>query len=134
MSRKKTNAKTSAPKAGAKKTNKAGPKPGSKRTHSAIEDDENKENQGKEDSNSGIDDDDPRLRYVTDDCDQVRERIEHFISRGEMTVPEFVKAIGVPRDSYLIFMDRHGPDSGCTTSTYENAWRFFKKRELNGIQ
>ena len=37
-------------KSGAKKTNnasKAGPKSGSKRAHSAIEDDENKENNGK---------------------------------------------------------------------------------------
>lgn len=132
MSRKKTNAKTSAPKAGAKKTNKAGPKTGSKRTHSAIEDDENKENQGRE--TSEINDDDPRLRHVADDCDQIRERIEHFISRGEMTVPEFVKAIGVTGNSYLVFMDHDGPDSGRNISTYERAWRFFKKRELNGIQ
>jgi hypothetical protein len=130
-----SNPKTTAPKSGAKKRNnasKAGPKPRSKRAHSAIEDDENKENNGK--GNSGIDDDDPRLRYVTDNCDQVRERIEHFISRGEMTVSEFVKAIDVTGNSYLIFMDHDGPDSGRNLSVYENAWRFFKERELNGIQ
>lgn len=34
---------------------------------------------------------------------------------------EFVKAIGVTQDSYLIFMDRYGPDDGCTLSTYERA-------------
>jgi hypothetical protein len=135
MSRKKTDAKMIAPKPGAKKTKNAsntGPKLGSKRAHSSIEDDENKENQGRE--NSEIDGDDPRLRHVTDDCDQVRERIEHFISRGEMTVSEFVKAIGVTRNSYLIFMDHDGPDSGRDISTYESAWRFFKKRELKGTQ
>lgn len=51
-----------------------------------------------------------------------------------MTVPEFVKAIGVSGDLYLIFMDHDGPDSGRNISVYENAWRFFKKRQLNGIQ
>jgi hypothetical protein len=135
LSKNQSNPKTTAPKPGVKKTNKAskaGPKPGSKRAHSAIEDDENKENEGKE--NSEIDDDDPRLRHVTDDCDQVRERIEHFVSRGEMTVSEFVKAIGVTGNLYLIFMDHDGPASGRNISTYERAWRFFKKRELNGIQ
>ena len=51
-----------------------------------------------------------------------------------MTVSEFVKAIGVSGDLYLIFMDHDGPNSGRNISVYENAWRFFKKRQLNGIQ
>jgi hypothetical protein len=132
----KSMAKRSAPKLATKKTNnasKTGPKTGSKRAHSAIEDDADKENQSGKDSE--ISDDDPRLKQVTDDCDQVRERIEHFISRSEMTVAEFVKAIGVTKNSYLLFMDHDDPNSGRTNSVYENAWRFFKKRELlSGIQ
>lgn len=81
-----------------------------------------------------ISDDDPRLKHVTDNCDQVRERIEYFISRGEMTMSEFVKAIGVTENSYLLFMDHDGPESGSKISVYERAWQFFKKREFNGIR
>jgi hypothetical protein len=50
-----------------------------------------------------------------------------------MTLSEFLKEIGVNGNSYLIFMEHEGPDSGCNISTYERAWRFFKKRELKGI-
>jgi len=134
MSRKQSATKSSAKPAAKKTTNasKAGPKIGSKRAHSVIEDDENKENNGKE--SLEISDDDPRLQRVTDDCDQVRERIEYFISRGEMTVSEFVKAIGVTRNSYLTFMDHDGPNSGRDINVYERVWRFFKRRELNGIR
>ncbi|KAL5692813.1 hypothetical protein EMGR_005674 [Emarellia grisea] len=81
-----------------------------------------------------IDSDDERLNYIEWNCDQVRRRIRSFIESGEMKIGEFQNAIGVSSRSYLDFMGQHGRDKGSGSSTYINAARFFKKRELQGIK
>ncbi|RHZ61084.1 hypothetical protein CDV55_100521 [Aspergillus turcosus] len=63
-----------------------------------------------------IDSDDERLNYIDWNCDQ------------------FQDAIGVSSRSYLDFMGQNGRDNGSGSSTYINAARFFKKRELQGIK
>jgi hypothetical protein len=51
-----------------------------------------------------------------------------------MTVNEFCNAINVQADSYYAFMMKDGEWEGLSASTYGNAWRFFKGRELRGIK
>ena len=94
----------------------------SKRPHTDIENHEE------------IDDDDPRLEEITDSCDVVRRKINTFINSGEMKVTEFQRAIGVSSNSYLTFMKQHGPTKGIESKTYDAAFAFFKKRELQGIK
>ncbi|GFF80386.1 hypothetical protein IFM53868_02846 [Aspergillus udagawae] len=81
-----------------------------------------------------IDSDDERLSYIDWNCDQVRRRIRAFIESGEMKIGEFQDAIGVSSRSYLEFLGQNGRDKGSGSSTYINAARFFKKRELQGIK
>lgn len=79
------------------------------------------------------DDDDPRFRYITENCDQVRRKINTFINNGGMKVGEFQKAINVGAGSYSSFMKQKGKDAGSFSDTYHAAWKFFKKRELKGL-
>jgi hypothetical protein len=81
-----------------------------------------------------IDSDDERLSYIDWNCDQVRRRIRAFIESGEMKIGEFQDAIGFSSRSYLEFLGQNGRDKGSGSSTYINAARFFKKRELQGIK
>jgi hypothetical protein len=50
-----------------------------------------------------------------------------------MKVGEFQKAADISANSYRLFMKQSGPHSGCNSDAYQNAWAFFKKRELAGI-
>ncbi|MCJ1251560.1 hypothetical protein MMC30_008795 [Trapelia coarctata] len=95
--------------------------PTAKRPHSEAE------------STEEISDDDPRLQYISDNCNQVRRKIHDFINSGAMKVGEFQSAIGVTTGSYARFMKQNGPQSGYGSDTYEAAATFFKKRELQGI-
>lgn len=81
-----------------------------------------------------IDSDDERLRYIDLNCDQVRRRIRSFLESGEMMKGEFEKAIGSSNTSLNNFMGQSGPMKGVGSSTYDNAFAFFKKRELQGIK
>jgi hypothetical protein len=47
---------------------------------------------------------------------------------------EFEKAIGSSSRSLNTFMGQNGPMKGMGSSTYDNAFIFFKKRELQGIK
>jgi hypothetical protein len=81
-----------------------------------------------------IDSDDDRLCYITDSCDQVRRKIRTFLEAGEMKVGEFQKALGVSSNAYSRFMGQNGRDKGSGCDTYIEAFKFFKKRELQGIK
>lgn len=58
--------------------------------------------------------------------------INALIDNGEMKVGEFQKKIGVSSNSYQGFMHQNGPDKGVGSDTFFKAWKFFKKRQLQG--
>jgi hypothetical protein len=84
---------------------------------------------------SDDDEDEDEDGYLTFDwnCDQVRRKINTFIESGEMKVTQFQKEIGVNSKSYGSFMKMKGPNKGIDNSTMSQAYRFFKKREKEGI-
>lgn len=51
-----------------------------------------------------------------------------------MKVGEFQKAIGTNSGSYAAFMGQKGAHKGANSMVYQNAFAFFKHRELNGIK
>ena len=51
-----------------------------------------------------------------------------------MKVGEFQKAIHVTSNSYARLMKQNGPTKGSGTDTYDRAFVFFKKRELQGFE
>jgi hypothetical protein len=67
-------------------------------------------------------------------CDRVRTKIRNFINSGEMKVGEFQKAIGTNSKSYTAFMGQKGANKGVNSMVYQNAFAFFKHRELNGVK
>ncbi|TVY20105.1 hypothetical protein LARI1_G001947 [Lachnellula arida] len=67
-------------------------------------------------------------------CDQVRRKIRAFLGAGEITIGELHKTLGVSAKSFNTFMGKNGPDNGMNTATYPAAYRFFKKREAEGIK
>jgi hypothetical protein len=81
-----------------------------------------------------IDSDDERLQQIDLNCDQVRRRIRSFLESGEMKKGEFQNAIGCSTASLNNFLGQNGPMKGSGSSTYENAFVFFKRRELQGIK
>lgn len=81
-----------------------------------------------------ISDDDPRLYHVDQSCQQIRRKIRDFIDGGNMKVKEFQEAIGVSARSYQNFMSMTGTDKGMNCDTYPAAFKFFKKRELQGLR
>ncbi|KAH6647374.1 hypothetical protein BKA67DRAFT_594477 [Truncatella angustata] len=81
-----------------------------------------------------IDDDDPRLQEVDQSCQQVRAKVRRFLDSGAMKVGEFQAAIDVGSVQYYRFMKLNGKDAGFGSDMYYKAWRFFKKRELQGIK
>jgi hypothetical protein len=56
------------------------------------------------------------------------------LASGEMKIGELQKAMGVTAKSYDTFMGKNGPDNGTNTATLPSAYRFFKKREAEGIK
>lgn len=81
-----------------------------------------------------IDSDDYHLCYISDNCDKVRRNIRAFINAGEMRVAEFQRTLGVSSNAYVRFMSQRGHDKGSGCDTYTEAFKFFKKRELQGLQ
>jgi len=71
--------------------------------------------------------------YITENCDQVRRKINRFIDNGGMKVGEFIKAIRVTNVGYYRFMKQSGKDKGASSETYVAAYRFFEKREAQGL-
>ena len=81
-----------------------------------------------------IDDDDERLRHIDMNCDQVRRRIRTFLENGEMKVTEFQKQIGSRSESLNNFLGQNGPLKGSGSDVYVRTFKFFKKRELQGLK
>ncbi|ETS78149.1 hypothetical protein PFICI_10211 [Pestalotiopsis fici W106-1] len=81
-----------------------------------------------------IDDDDPRLDYPDESAQKVRAKVRRFIDSGAMKVGEFQKAIDVGSVQYYRYMNQNGTDAGSGSDMYYNAWKFFKKRELQGVK
>jgi hypothetical protein len=67
-------------------------------------------------------------------CDQIRRKIRAVLASGEMKIGELQKAMGVTAKPYNTFMGKNGPDDGMNTATFPSAYRFFKKREAEGIK
>ena len=86
-----------------------------------------------EDSDGDSSSEDYSPFYVSENCDQVRRKINKFIDNGGMKVGEFIKAIGVSSVSYYRFMKQSGKDKGATSDTYMAAYRFFVKRIAQGL-
>jgi hypothetical protein len=82
----------------------------------------------------GEDPDEDLAGYVTENCDQIRRKIDLFLGTGEMKVGEFQKAIGVNSKGYSMFMGQTGRDKGSGSNTYYAASKFFKLREMKGIK
>lgn len=64
----------------------------------------------------------------------MRRKIRAYLGSGEMNVGEFAKAVGSSNRSYNTFMTQNGPDKGRGCDFYFAAFRFFKKRELQGLK
>ncbi|CAD0110173.1 unnamed protein product [Aureobasidium uvarum] len=69
-----------------------------------------------------------------DSCTVVRGKIKRFLEAGEMRVGQFCDAIGVSGNAYRRFMAQNGKFAGEGSETYQNAWLFFKKREMAGLK
>lgn len=67
-------------------------------------------------------------------CNQIRTKINTLIRSGEIKVTHFQKEIGVTSNSYTNFMKSKGPFGGVNSSTYEEAHRYFRKREESGMK
>ncbi|KAL6859958.1 hypothetical protein ACO1O0_003982 [Amphichorda felina] len=80
-----------------------------------------------------IDEDDGRLYYITDSCQQTRRKVRNWIESGAMKVGEFQKELGISSKGYGNFMNRNGTWDGQGCDMYSLAARFFKKRELQGL-
>ncbi|KAK3329830.1 hypothetical protein B0H66DRAFT_634958 [Apodospora peruviana] len=59
---------------------------------------------------------------MTENCDQIRRKINRFIDSGAMSKTAFAKEIG------------HGAMKGCNFAAYDAAWAYFKKREVAGLK
>ena len=66
-------------------------------------------------------------------ADQVRRRIRTFLDSGAMTTGEFQDAIGVNSKGYNMFMTQTGKNKGTGSNTFQNAWVYFKAREMKGL-
>lgn len=67
-------------------------------------------------------------------CDQVRRKFQSFLAAGEMNVGELHKTLGVSVKSLNCFLGKNGASKGTNTAAYPAAYRFFKKREAEGIK
>jgi hypothetical protein len=74
------------------------------------------------------------LYTITENCDQIRRKIQSFINSGEMKVTEFQRQLECNSNSYSRFMGQNGPSKGVNSDVYGAAFRFFRRRELQGIK
>jgi hypothetical protein len=81
-----------------------------------------------------LDDYDVLNGHPMDSCTVVRGKINCFLEAGEMKIGQFCDAIGVSGNAYRRFMAQNGKFAGEGCDTYQNAWLFFKKRELAGLK
>lgn len=85
-------------------------------------------------STINLDDYDIPNGHPMDSCTVVRGKIRRFLEAGEMRIGEFCEAIGVSQNAYRRFMAQNGKSGGDSCATYQNAWEFFKKREMAGLK
>lgn len=71
---------------------------------------------------------------MTENCDQVRRKINRMLDAGGMTKTAFAAAIGVSMKSLANFLAMHGAFKGANSASYDNAWAYFKKREMAGLK
>ncbi|KAH8890165.1 hypothetical protein GQ53DRAFT_747637 [Thozetella sp. PMI_491] len=76
---------------------------------------------------------DCRGMAIDANCDQVRRKINAWLDAGVMTKGAFCAAINVSMKSLNGFLAQNGRDKGMGFSAYQEAWEFFKKRELAGL-
>jgi hypothetical protein len=81
-----------------------------------------------------LDDIDVEDMPVTDNCDQVRRKINRFLDNSGMKKGEFAKAIGLSTANLNRFLGQSGPYKGSGCVAYDAAWAFFKKREIAGLK
>ncbi|KAL7626479.1 hypothetical protein AAE478_003251 [Parahypoxylon ruwenzoriense] len=67
-------------------------------------------------------------------CNQVRGRINRLLDSGIMKKGEFCKAIGSNGNSLNTFLSKRGSMEGANSCVYDNAWGWFKQRELAGLK
>lgn len=72
--------------------------------------------------------------HPMDSCTVVRGKIRRFLEAGEMKIGQFCDVIGVSQNAYRRFMAQNGKFAGDGCATYQNAWEFFKKREMAGLK
>jgi hypothetical protein len=70
---------------------------------------------------------------ISDNCDQIRRKINRFIDNGGMKPGEFIKELGINSKTYYTFMKYSGPFKGSNSKIYPAAFRFFQKRESQGL-
>lgn len=61
---------------------------------------------------------------MTENCDQVRRKINRMLDAGGMTKTK----------SLANFLAMHGAFKGANSASYDNAWAYFKKREMAGLK
>lgn len=67
------------------------------------------------------------------DCNEVRHLIQKVIDRGIYKKGEFCNTIGCSPTAVNRFLEKVGPDGGIDSDVYDQAWAWFKKRELAGL-
>ncbi|KAI1099936.1 hypothetical protein F4804DRAFT_65025 [Jackrogersella minutella] len=67
-------------------------------------------------------------------CNQVRGKINKLLDNGIMKKGEFCKAIGSNINTVNTFLAKRGSMDGIGSSVYDNAWGWFKQRELAGLK
>lgn len=67
-------------------------------------------------------------------CNQVRSRINKVLDSGIFKKGEFCDTIGSSSNAVNRFLALSGPDKGCYSDAYGNAWAWFKQRELAGLK
>ncbi|KAK3694367.1 hypothetical protein B0T22DRAFT_477121 [Podospora appendiculata] len=68
-----------------------------------------------------LDDIDVEHMPITENCDQVRRKINRFIDSGAMSKTAFAREIGVSVKLLSGFLGEHGPDKGAGYASVENA-------------
>jgi hypothetical protein len=72
----------------------------------------------------------PERVPVYDDCDQIRRKINHFLSNSGVTQAAFLRAIGAASNSLASFRKLKGKGSGAANCVYHGAYRFFEQQRL----
>ncbi|KAK2604147.1 hypothetical protein N8I77_007101 [Diaporthe amygdali] len=68
------------------------------------------------------------------DCSAVRSLIRKVLDRGIFKKGEFCIAIGSSNNAVNRFLAQRGLDGGSGSDVYDNAWTWFKRRELAGLR